>query len=91
MDAEYRRTLAQALPAQGNGSGERFGGSGVEDLIDHRLARKPRQHRVTQRAEAVQTREQFVVLLRGLGEAEAGVEDDVFTPDARGEPYLDIV
>ena len=33
----------------------------------------------------VQTREQFVVLLRGLGEAEAGVEDDVFTPDARGE------
>ena len=40
---------------------------------------------VTQRAEAVQTREQFVVLLRGLGEAEAGVEDDVFTPDARGE------
>ena len=31
MDAEYRRTLAQALPAQGNGSGERFGWSGVEE------------------------------------------------------------
>ena len=33
----------------------------------------------------MQARKQFVILLRGLGEAEAGVEDDVFTPDARGE------
>ena len=85
MHAQDRGPLTQALPAEGDGARKRFGGRGVEDAVDHRLARKARQYGVAQCAETVQARQQLVILFGGLGEAEAGVEDDVFAFDPGGE------
>ena len=83
VHAQDPGTLPQALPTQGNRAGKRFLGSDSQRFVDHRLARKSRQHRETQVAQAVQAGEQFVVLVHGLGKAETGIEDDLFAADTQ--------
>ena len=77
MDAQDRGALAQALPPQGYGTRKGLGRGDAEHTVDHRLAREPRQYGIAQRTEAVKPGEQFVILFRGLGEAETGIEDEM--------------
>lgn len=94
VHAQDRGALPQALPPQGYGTREGLGGGGAEHTVDHRLAREPRQNGIAQRTEAVKPGEQFVILFRGLGEAETGVEDEMLACDPggeqRGNPGLEI-
>lgn len=58
-------------------------GSGAECAVNHALARDADEERLAERGdEGVKVVEEEIVLLNGLGEAESGVEPDVF--DAEG-------
>ena len=54
----------------------------AQPLIDHRLSRQTHQYRQTQLLQLIHLKQQPIVLLERLAEAEARVQDDVFHPQA---------
>ena len=61
-----------------------------EQLAEEPLAAGRHEHRIAECSEGVEVGQHRPVLLAGLGEAEAGVDDDLLGPDAGGQRLVDL-